>query len=133
MIIENSFLSTCDYENVVRHAPLFAIDIVVLNEFDEILLGKRLNAPAKNWLFVPGGRVFKNESLIMAFNRISNAELGISLEIEQAGLLGLYEHFYNAFLVMLSLRIILTQLMLFECQDMVFISQISSIVTTNGS
>ena len=88
-------LSTEDFKSVVKNAPLFAIDLVVLSQKNEILVGKRLNSPAKNWWFVPGGRVFKNESLAKAFNRISINELGVSLHIDHASLLGLYDHFYS--------------------------------------
>jgi colanic acid biosynthesis protein WcaH len=68
---------------------------VVLNEHNQILLGQRKNAPAKGYWFVPGGRVFKNESLEQAFKRISKAELGTEIERNQAWLLGLYDHFYR--------------------------------------
>lgn len=88
-------LSEYDFKNVVQNAPLFAIDLVVLNEQKQILLGHRKNAPAKDYWFVPGGRVFKNESLEQAFKRISSTELGIEIERNQAWLLGLYDHFYQ--------------------------------------
>ena len=83
------------FKTVVDNAPLFAIDLVVVNESDEILVGKRLNAPAKDWWFVPGGRVFKNERLSVAFQRLSRGELGAQYSLEQAHLLGLFEHFYD--------------------------------------
>jgi len=65
-----------DFMQLVKNAPIFAIDLVVLNEKDQLLLGKRLNAPAKGDWFVPGGRVFKNEALVKAFERITATELG---------------------------------------------------------
>ena len=83
------------FKTVVKNAPLFAIDLVVINEFNELLVGKRLNAPAKDWWFVLGGRVFKNESLAHAFERISKSELGTQYVIESSRLLGIYEHFYE--------------------------------------
>jgi len=92
---EVTFLPLDDFKQVVECAPLFSIDLVVLNETNQILVGQRLNAPAKDAWFVPGGRVFKNESLDQAFNRTSIAELGIELERGQASFLGLYDHFYN--------------------------------------
>lgn len=83
------------FKTVVEFAPLFSMDVVVINEHDELLFGKRLNAPAKDWWFVPGGRVFKNETLACAFERITADELGKQFTIKQAKFLGLYEHFYN--------------------------------------
>lgn len=83
-----------DFMQLVKNAPLFAIDLVVLNAKNEILVGKRLNAPAKGDWFVPGGRVFKNETLAKAFERITVAELGRQFSISQAVFLGIFEHFY---------------------------------------
>lgn len=83
-----------DFIQLVKNAPLFAIDLVVLNEKNQILLGKRLNAPAKGDWFVPGGRVFKNEALAKAFERITATELGWPFPYDQAILLGIFEHFY---------------------------------------
>lgn len=88
-------LALKDFKQVVEHAPLFAIDLVVVNDKNQILVGERLNAPAKGSWFVPGGRVYKNESLENAFKRISKSELGLEIERHQAWLLGLYDHFYD--------------------------------------
>ena len=87
-------LSSKDFQTVVENAPLFAIDLVVVNDQREVLLGLRSNAPAKGYWFVPGGRVFKNESLENAFKRISKSEIGIERSINHARFIGLYEHFY---------------------------------------
>ena len=87
-------LSQDDFKHLIKTAPLFAIDIVVLNEQSQILLGQRKNAPAQGFWFVPGGRVFKNESLEQAFERISAAELDLTISRHQATFLGLYDHFY---------------------------------------
>ncbi len=95
MTIENKLLSHDDFKQVVLNAPLFAIDLVVVNHSNEILVGERLNAPAKGVWFVHGGRVYKNESLEKAFKRISKAELGFEIERNQAWLLSLFDHFYD--------------------------------------
>lgn len=89
------FLDDKTFSTIVESTPLVAIDLVVLNEFNELLLGKRLNRPAKNFWFVPGGRILKNESLNMAFKRLTKIELGSEIEITQAYLLGVYDHFYQ--------------------------------------
>lgn len=84
-----------DFLHVVENAPLISIDLIVQNENGEFLLGKRLNPPAKGDWFVPGGRIYKNETLDQAFVRIAKAELGIELARQYAPLLGVYEHFYD--------------------------------------
>ena len=88
-------LNEVEFLKVIELAPLFSIDLVVLNEYSEILVGKRANPPAKGWWFVPGGRVYKGESLSEAFSRISLMELGLNLKMGDCQLLGIFEHFYE--------------------------------------
>lgn len=80
--------------NVVRLAPLAAIDLVIRNPRGDILLGLRNNEPAKGCYFVPGGMILKNERLRDAFARILKNETNFTAAIEDARLLGAYEHFY---------------------------------------
>ena len=85
------------FKSVIRHTPLISIDLIVRNEQGEVLLGKRVNAPAKGCWFVPGGRVRKNETLDDAFVRLVKEELGIESGITRADakFLGVFEHFYD--------------------------------------
>lgn len=93
--MSDSFLTPDDFRLVVGSTPLISIDLVVKSPDGKVLLGKRLNKPAKGFWFVPGGRVLKNEALAAAFLRLTNAELGFEVAIEDARYLGLYEHFYD--------------------------------------
>jgi len=88
-------LAASDFKQVIRHAPLFSIDLLVKNPDGRFLLGLRTNAPARGYWFVPGGRVYKNEPLAAAFERISRTELGVSASLTTGSLIGLYEHFYE--------------------------------------
>lgn len=88
-------LSLDNFIHVVENAPLFSIDLVVLNEYQEILVGLRKNPPAQGFWFVPGGRLFKNESLDLGFVRITQSELNCKIERTSCQLLGLFEHFYD--------------------------------------
>ncbi|WP_180123811.1 GDP-mannose mannosyl hydrolase [Acinetobacter sp. YH12097] len=85
------------FKSVIQHTPLISIDLIVRNEQGEVLLGKRVNAPAKGYWFVPGGRVRKNETLDDAFVRLIKEELGIESGMTRADakFLGVYEHFYD--------------------------------------
>ncbi|KXJ55892.1 MAG: GDP-mannose mannosyl hydrolase [Neptuniibacter sp. Phe_28] len=83
------------FKTVVKSTPLISIDLVVRSKNGTVLLGKRTNRPAKGFWFVPGGRILKGEKLTDAFRRLSLAELGVEISIDQAKYLGLYEHFYN--------------------------------------
>lgn len=87
-------LSAKDFCRVIDHAPLVSIDLIVMQQ-GKVLLGKRTNRPAQGYWFVPGGRVRKNETLNIAFNRLSLEELGIQLDKENANFLGVHEHFYD--------------------------------------
>ncbi|NNH86644.1 GDP-mannose mannosyl hydrolase [Acinetobacter terrae] len=85
------------FKSVIQNTPLISIDLIVCNGQGEILLGKRANAPAKGYWFVPGGRVRKNETLDDAFVRLVKEELGIKSGIARtdAKFLGVFEHFYE--------------------------------------
>lgn len=85
------------FKSVIQHTPLISIDLIVRNEQGEVLLGKRVNAPAKGYWFVPGGRVRKNETLDDAFVRLVHEELGIESGLTRADakFLGVFEHFYD--------------------------------------
>ncbi len=85
------------FTTVISSTPLALIDLVVINERNQVLLGKRLNRPAKGFWFVPGGRIYKNERIDEAFLRITKAELGLELPISRATLIGPFTHLYDEF------------------------------------
>ncbi len=89
------FLSEPDFTTVVRATPLVSIDLIVENERGEILLGRRNNRPAQGYWFVPGGRVQKNETLAVAFARLTQAELGQRFAMAQGQFHGVWQHFYD--------------------------------------
>ena len=85
-----------DFQTIVRNAPLVSIDLVITDSLDCCLLGRRQNRLAKGTMFVPGGRILKNESIDSAFKRILLAETGHRInEQDEQYLLGVYEHFYD--------------------------------------
>ena len=89
------WLSDSDFKTVVASTPLISIDLIVTNTTNDILLGQRINRPAQDYWFVPGGRVLKNESLDDAFKRLTAHELGLTCNRDKARFLGVYEHFYQ--------------------------------------
>lgn len=89
------FLDADSFKTVVASTPLVSIDLLVSNNDGDILLGQRLNRPAQGTWFVPGGRIYKNESLDHAFQRITESELGRVFDRHNSRLLGVYEHFYE--------------------------------------
>ena len=89
------FLSKEVFSIVVENTPLVSIDLLVENENKQILLGKRVNEPACNFWFVPGGRIFKNENLDVAFTRTVYEELGLEMQRSDTVFDQVYEHFYE--------------------------------------
>src|SRR5438477_11812474 len=83
-----------EFANVIRLTPLVAIDLIVRAPDERVLVGRRINEPAKGLFFVPGSRISKNERLSAAFQRITSDELGVSVPLEQARFVGVYEHLY---------------------------------------
>ena len=80
---------------IIKATPLVAIDLIIRNPSEKVLLGKRINRPAKGYWFVPGGRIIKNETICHALKRISKAEVGLDLSTEIHNLFGVYEHIYE--------------------------------------
>lgn len=83
-----------EYIEVVKNTPLVSIDLIIEDADGNILLGYRLNNPAKNTWFVPGGVIKKNESFLDAFKRTSENELGFQIQLTDATFIGVYEHLY---------------------------------------
>lgn len=87
-------LDTHTFQTVIAHTPLVSIDLIVENTQGQVLLGQRLNKPAKDFWFVPGGRILKDETMAQAFSRLTIEELGVELQLTDAQLIGPFEHFY---------------------------------------
>ncbi len=90
-----SAFSRAAFLGVVAHTPLVSIDLVVRDPAGRILVGRRVNEPARGTWFVPGGRIWKGETLDVAFRRIATAELGPGeWRRDRAPLMGTYTHLY---------------------------------------
>ena len=63
---------------LIRALPLVSVDLVLVRDGREVLLGLRNNRPAQGWWFVPGGRILKNEKRADALSRVAARELGIA-------------------------------------------------------
>lgn len=83
------------FKTVVKNTPLISIDFIIKNQENKILLGKRVNKPAQDFLFTLGGRVYKEEKLEVAKKRILKNETGLNLEDYSPKFIGVFEHFYD--------------------------------------
>ena len=96
----NGWLDEKEFSDGIAALPLLSIDLLVRDESsDKYLLGWRCNRPAANHWFVPGGRVQKNEALDDAFTRLTKTELGIGINRSKAQWFGVYEHFYDDYVL----------------------------------
>ena len=53
-----------EFVQLLRALPLVSVDLVLVRDGREILLGLRNNRPAQGSWFVPGGRIFKDKMAI---------------------------------------------------------------------
>lgn len=81
--------------DVIKLTPLVSVDLIIRDIKGRVLLGMRTNRPARDYWFVPGGRICKNETIAHALARISLAEIGHELTIEQVRLQGGFDHIYE--------------------------------------
>lgn len=95
MMTNKTHISDPDFLKIVDLTPLVSLDLIIINERHQILLGLRNNAPAKDFWFVPGGRIQKNQRLEDAFRDILFQETGIESDLRNAQHRGVYEHFYD--------------------------------------
>jgi len=89
---QNTRIPDGEWETIVANVPLVSVDLVIRHE-GGVLLGLRENEPARGEWFVPGGTVFKNETLTDAVHRVADEELGVEVSIQSR--LGTFQHFYD--------------------------------------
>ena len=78
------FLARDDFAQVLRHTPLVSIDLIVRDRDRRVLLGVRVNRPAQGSWFVPGGRIYKYESLdaaTTATNKLRTSQLALPQDV----------------------------------------------------
>lgn len=71
-------LSNNEFQDIIKLTPLIAMDLIIIYK-NKILLGRRLNQPAKGYYFIPGGRILKGETLEIACLRLTQNELGLKI------------------------------------------------------
>jgi len=85
------------FRTVIEKAPLVSIDLLIVDDAGQLLVGKRVNEPARGFFFVPGGRIVKGERHEDALRRIAADEVGIEgLEWRDENVVGVFTHVYDA-------------------------------------
>ncbi len=77
------------YQQILENMPICCID-VVLYHHQKVLLVLRKDEPEKGRWWLPGGRLYKNETLTEAVKRKIREEVGLEVEVKQK--IGAYEY-----------------------------------------
>ncbi len=87
------FIEDIIFKEIIDHTPLVSLDLVVKNK-GKVLLGKRINKPAKGYWFTIGGRILKDEKITNTIRRIAREELDTALSTSPK-FIGVFEHLYD--------------------------------------
>jgi colanic acid biosynthesis protein WcaH len=83
-----------DYQDAIKKTQIVSVDLLVRNHEGKYLVGLRKNKPAQGTYFIPGGRVYANETIRMGLQRVARDELGIDVSTVECEFRGVYEHVY---------------------------------------
>lgn len=92
MDIVDERLPEAEYAACQQYLPEVCVEVFLEHE-GSALVARRTNEPARGEWFWPGARLYKGERLADAARRVAREELG--LEVELAGRLGVYSHFWS--------------------------------------
>ena len=88
-------LSKSTLYDVIKVTPIASVDILYTHK-NRVLLGRRNNSPAKGFLFNPGSKIQKLETITEAIQRVSNTEVGIEIRDQtRYSFLKATEHIYR--------------------------------------
>jgi len=73
------FLEQKIYNQIKRQFPIVAVELLIINSDNNVLMLKRSNEPAKDSWWIPGGRILFGESKMDAAKRLLKDECGINL------------------------------------------------------
>jgi len=91
--ITTGYIPNDQFHNIVKLTQLVSVDLLINNN-GKYLLGKRRNKPAQGYLFVPGGKVYNNETICDGLKRVAMDEIGLT-DLSDCHPIGLYEHIYE--------------------------------------
>jgi|TARA_B100000315_G_C14216962_1_gene424681 colanic acid biosynthesis protein WcaH len=86
-------IPTEEYREILEKLAIPCVDVFVENDSGEVLMIKRDNEPAKGQWWLPGGRIFKRETIKDAAIRKIREEVG--LELSDVAIVGAYETIFD--------------------------------------
>lgn len=79
--VEYGMIDAETYKITIAMLPVVTVDVLPFREnFTEVLLLKRVNKPAQNQYYSPGGRLLKNEEFTDGAVRQFKRELGLDID-----------------------------------------------------
>ena len=90
--MEKALLPIAEYRKIMRKMPILTIDAIVVHKGKYLLL-KRKFKPLRGRYWLPGGRVFRGETLQEAVIRKIREEIGIDVRI--ISLAGFHDYIYK--------------------------------------
>ncbi len=81
-----------EYKKILDNVPICCVDLIIKNK-NNVLVLLRKNEPDKGTWSIPGGRVYKGETLEKAVIRKAYEEAGLKVKIERK--IGVYETMFD--------------------------------------
>lgn len=97
IFLQLGILPSDEYSYIAERFSIPALDICIFDPSGLLLMACRENTPGQGSYFVPGGRIFKNETQSQALERILEAE-GLSILKSNAKKFihcGVFDHLYK--------------------------------------
>ncbi len=81
------FIEQKDFNEIKQVLPINAVELLILDANENILLFKRTNEPAKDEWWLPGGRIRFTETRIDAAKRLLKEECGVeNINMQKSGM-----------------------------------------------
>jgi ADP-ribose pyrophosphatase YjhB (NUDIX family) len=87
------FIQEKTYKTITSLMPVPAIEAVIINSKNDLLVLKRNNPPAKGEWWFPGGRIRRGETFFQTLTREVKEETG--LDVKVLGFIGVYERIFR--------------------------------------
>ena len=94
MTTKNKLIGDKEYKNIVKLVPIVCVDLLIVDG-KKFLLGKRVNQPAREQWFFPGGRIYKGETILKAAIRKAKEEMGMRISAKNLSVLGVGETIFD--------------------------------------
>jgi ADP-ribose pyrophosphatase YjhB (NUDIX family) len=87
------FIQEKTYKTIISQMPIPAVEAIIINSKNDLLVLKRNNPPAKGEWWFPGGRIRRGETFFQTLIREVREETG--LEVKMLGFIGVYERIFR--------------------------------------